>query len=444
MTMTPHILILAAGQGKRMRSMLPKVLHPVLFQPMIHHVLKLSKNLPHASITAVIGHGEKEVREACKDFPEVKYVKQTEQLGTAHAVMQAKDLLTLKSGQLLVLCGDVPLLRLESVGRLLTEHEKSKSSCTVVTTLLDNPTGYGRVLKNAKKQVVAIREEKDASSNEKKVKEINAGIYCFEIPELAAALKNIRNNNEQMEFYLTDVIELLVKAKKKVSTILFEDSSEVMGINDRVALMQAEKILQTRINHEHLLKGVTIHLPETVLIDADTKIESDVEIEPNCVIYGSIIRRGAHLKQGCYIEKSDVGEDTSIGPYAHLRPDCVLGSKVKIGNFVELKKAVMKAGAKASHLSYIGDAEVGKNSNIGCGFVTCNYDGFKKHKTIIEDDVFIGSDSQTVAPVRVGQGAYVASGTTVTQDVPKDALAISRGKQVNKEGYAKRIRDSKK
>lgn len=427
-----------------MRSMLPKVLHPILFQPMIHHVIRLAKGLPHSSITAVLGHGEREVKDACFPFPEVKFVRQKEQLGTAHAVMQAEEILSHKSGQLLILCGDVPLLRPESIGRLLTEHKESKAACTLVTTFLEDPTGYGRILKNAKKQIIGIREEKDASHTEKKVKEINAGIYCFEIGPLVDALKKITNKNEQAEYYLTDVIEILVKAKKKVASVVFEDSSEVMGINDRLQLCLAEKILQKRINTAHQLHGVTIHLPETVLIDAETQIESDVEIEPQCVIYGSKICRGAHLKQGSYIEKSIVGEDSSVGPYAHLRPESELGKEVKIGNFVELKKAVMKDGSKASHLSYIGDAEVGKNSNIGCGFVTCNYDGFKKHKTIIEDDVFIGSDSQAVAPIRIGKGAYVASGSTLTQDVPKDALALSRSRQINKEGYAKKIRDSRK
>ncbi len=427
-----------------MRSLLPKVLHPILFQPMLHHVLRLTKGIPHASITAVLGHGEREVKDACFSYPDLKYVSQKEQLGTAHAVMQAKELLAMKSGHVLILCGDVPLLKLESIGRLLNEHETQKAACTVVTTILQNPTGYGRILKNAKDQMIGIREEKDATAKERKITEINAGIYCFEIAALADSLKKIKNDNEQAEYYLTDVIELLVQAKKKVATILFEDSDEVMGINDRLALCQAEKILQKRINTDHMLKGVTIHLPETVLIDAETQIESDVEIEPNCSIIASNLRRGSHLKQGCYIESSIVGEDSSVGPYAHLRPGSELGKKCKIGNFVELKKAHMKDGSKASHLSYIGDAEVGKNTNIGCGFVTCNYDGFKKHKTTIEDDVFIGSDSQVVAPVTIGSGAYIASGSTITQNVPKDALALSRTRQVNKEGYAKKIRDSKK
>lgn len=455
--MKPHILILAAGQGKRMHSALPKVLHPVLFHPMLHHVVDLGLLLPHSSVSVVVGHGKEAVIKSCHGYPKLQFFEQAEQKGTGHAVGVAKDFLKTVKGHVLILSGDVCLLRRESLEALLLEHSTKNNALTFTTTVLDNPKGYGRVLRNDKCQVTGIREEADATEVEKKIKEINAGIYCFEISALLSALEKIKSGNKQGEYYLTDAIELLIQEGKRVEGFNLLDSREIHGVNDRKALSEAEKILQTRTNERLMLSGVTIHLPETVLVDPKSEISADVIIGPgtqisqshihkgaviegHCRIHDCRIEEGAHIKQGSYLEGSVVGKEAKVGPYAHLRPESRLGRGVRIGNFVEVKKSTIGEDSKASHLSYIGDAEIGKNVNLGCGFITCNYDGKKKHKTIIEDEVFVGSDTQIVAPLTVGQGSYVASGSTLTKDVPADSLALSRARQENKIGYAKRFK----
>lgn len=455
MSQSPHILILAAGQGKRMRSQLPKVLHPVLFRPMIHHVLDLALSLPHESITVVVGHGEKDVREACASYKDIQFVRQEKQLGTADAVRAAEKTLAKKKGHLLILSGDVFLLRQGSMVDFLAEHFKSKASCSFITSNLPDPSGYGRILRDSAGDVTSIIEHGDASEEQRQISEINSGIYCFEMASLFAALKNVNSKNKQKEFYLTDVIEKFVSEEKIVNGEVFEDWNDIMGVNDRAQLAYAEKVMQSRVNHAFMMTGVRLILPETILIDSRCNIASDVTVEPGAVlvnstvaensvieaqarIFNSKIGSGVTIKQGSYLHDSEVGDGSSVGPYAHLRPGTVLKSKVKIGNFVEVKKSSFADGAKASHLSYIGDAVIGKNVNLGCGFITCNYDGKKKYETIIEEGVFIGSDSQTVAPVKIGKGSYVASGTTVTENVPPQSLVISRGKQITKKGYAKK------
>lgn len=457
MNNSPHILILAAGKGKRMHSSLPKVLHPVLFRPMLHHVIDLAHSLPHSSVSVVVGHEGPHVINACKAYPKLQFFHQVEQKGTAHAVSMAKPFFHTLKGHLLVLSGDVCLLRKESIEALLKEHYENQNDLTFVTTRLETPTGYGRVLRNQNGTVVGIREEKDASSLEKEIKEINAGIYCFEISSLITCLEKIDSNNQQGEYYLTDAIELLVQSKKRVNGFVLEDPTEVYGVNDRFALSEAERVLQKRTNGALMLQGVTLHLPETVLLDPRCHIAGDVEIgmgtqisqshidknvviESHCYIQNCHIEEGATIKQGSYLQGSTIGKNASVGPYAHVRPESKLGAGVKIGNFVEIKKSSVGENSKASHLSYIGDAEVGKNVNIGCGFITCNYDGKKKHKTVIEDDVFVGSDTQVVAPLTIGRGSFIASGTTLTKDVPPDSLAVSRTRQENKIGYAKKFR----
>lgn len=453
----PHILILAAGQGKRMQSKLPKVLHPVLFQPMLHHVLDLAFKLPHSTVSVIVGHGEKEVREACGRYPRVEFIRQDKQLGTGHAVMCAEKRLTKQGGHVLILSGDVILLRLESMTEFLEEHFRSKASCSFITANLVDPSGYGRILRHQQGHVVGIREHGDASEDERGICEINSGIYCFEVEPLFRTLRNVGAANKQGEYYLTDVIEQFVLQKKKVIGEIFKDAAEIMGVNDRKQLAIAGEMMQKRINDELMKNGVTLQNPTNTYIDAHSKIAKDVVIESGCVVIDSSIGEGAYieagcrivksklgkstrLKQGTYIEESEVGNSCSVGPYAHLRPGSVLKDRVKIGNFVEVKKSFFADDSKASHLSYIGDAKIGKDVNLGCGFITCNYDGKKKHETVIEDGVFVGSDSQTVAPVKIGKGSYVASGTTVTEDVPRDSLVISRGKQVVKKGYAKKYR----
>ena len=456
MILTPHLLVLAAGKGRRMKSAIPKVLHEVLFQPMLHHVLDLAYAIPNLSVSVVVGHGEEEVRKASEGYSGLQFFQQTEQRGTADAVKSSQVFLEKQKGHVLILSGDVILLKKTSIENLLKTHEAEKAICSVVTTHLKNPTGYGRILRNAKCEVVGIREEADGSPEEKKISEINAGIYCFQIAALFEALAKISNQNQQGEFYLTDVIEILVRENKKVVGVLFPDAEETLGINDRVALAEAEKILQKRVNQFHMENGVTLRGPNEVWIDTHSEIAPDVIIESgtrikkskigkatliesHSRIESSTLGEGVTIKDGSVVKESLIGNNSVVGPYAHLRPGSVLQLGVKIGNFVEVKKSIFKDGSKASHLSYIGDAEIGRSVNLGCGFITCNYDGVKKHKTIIEDGVFVGSDSQMVAPVTVGAGSYIASGTTLTRSVPCESLVISRGKQITKPGYAKRF-----
>jgi len=438
-----HILILAAGKGKRMQSRLPKVLHSLLHRPMLHHLLDVARAVPHESLTVVVGHGEEDVRAACAEYEGLVFVSQTEQRGTAHAVRSAEPVLGQKRGHVLVLSGDVVLLRKESLQGLIDAHAGSGAACTVVTAEVDEPRGYGRILRDGG-GVKAIREEADCSEKELRVREVNGGIYCFRLEDLFGAVGRVGHDNRQGEFYLTDAVGMLTTAPGGVGALRLDDAREMTGVNDRLALSEVERILQARVNRALMLSGVTMRAPETTFVDPHSRISPDVVIEGGCTIVDSTIGRGTHLKQGSYVESSSIGEDCSIGPFAHLRPGSRLEAGVKIGNFVEVKQSVMGPGSKASHLAYIGDAEVGADVNLGCGFITCNYDGFKKHKTVIEDGVFVGSDSQTVAPVRLGRGSYVASGTTVTRDVPAGALALSRGRQENKEGYADKLKKRKK
>ncbi|NDG27416.1 MAG: UDP-N-acetylglucosamine diphosphorylase/glucosamine-1-phosphate N-acetyltransferase [Proteobacteria bacterium] len=321
--------------------------------------------------------------------------------------------------------------------------------------------GYGRVVRNAEGQVQGIKEEADASSEEKKITEINAGLYCFDIRSLLGALARIQSSNKQGEFYLTDAIGLLVQDKKKVVGFPLTDHQEIHGVNDRKALADAERILQVRTNDRLMMSGVTLHQPDSILIDPRCLIGTDVEIGPGtqvsssrieegvviegqCRIHDCHLEKGCHIKQGSYLEGSSVGPEAKVGPYAHLRPESKLAKGVKIGNFVEIKKSTLGENTKASHLSYIGDAEIGRNVNIGCGFITCNYDGEHKHKTTIEDNVFVGSDSQVIAPLTLGKDCYVASGSTLTKNVPAGALALGRSKQMNKLNYGKRLRETLK
>lgn len=453
----PQILVLAAGKGTRMKSRRPKVLHEVLFRPMLHHVLDAARALEARGVTVVVGHGAEEVRAACAAFAGVEFAVQEKQLGTGHAVMAARESIARLGGTLLILSGDTILTRPESLRAMLAAHEKSGALCTVGTAVVAKPRGYGRILRSADGGVAGIREEADCTEAERRIDEVNGGIYCFEAPALLKALGTLSTDNKQGEYYLTDTVRALGK-KGKTGRFLFEDPWEVAGINDHGALSEVESVLRRRVNEELMSSGVSLQDPSSTYIDARCRLEPDVRVEAGVTlvdssvaagariecgsrIVGSRIGAGTVIKQGSYLEKAEVGAGASVGPYAHLRPGTRAGDKVRIGNFVETKNAVFAEGAKASHLSYVGDAEIGRDVNIGCGFITCNYDGGPvKHRTVIEDEAFIGSDSQTVAPVRIGARAYVATGTTVTEDVPADALAISRGRQVNKEGYGKKLR----
>lgn len=452
-------VILAAGQGTRMKSKLYKVLHPVCGKPMVQHVVSQISKLHIDDIVAVIGHGAELVKAELGD--QCQYVLQEEQLGTAHAVMQAKDILQDKEGVTLVVCGDTPLIRAETMESLFEHHEATKAMATVLTAVTDNPTGYGRIIRNEQGLVEKIVEHKDASEEERAVKEINTGTYCFDNKALFAALNQVSNDNVQGEYYLPDVIEILKRAGETVSAYITDDFSETLGVNDRVALAQAEGIMKKRINEFHMRNGVTIIDPENTYIEVDAEIGQDTIIYPGTIISGDtkissdcIIGPNSEIKN-CYVGEgtlirqsvahdSQIGSKVTIGPFAHIRPQSQISDEVRIGNFVEIKKTVFGHGSKASHLSYIGDAEIGSDVNIGCGSITVNYDGKNKHLTRIEDGVFIGCNSNLVAPVKVGKEAYIAAGSTVTKDVPGNSLAIARARQVNKENYAEKLNGKKK
>ncbi|WP_019157169.1 bifunctional UDP-N-acetylglucosamine diphosphorylase/glucosamine-1-phosphate N-acetyltransferase GlmU [Robertmurraya massiliosenegalensis] len=449
-----YAVILAAGQGTRMRSKLYKVLHPVCGKPMVQHVVDQVAKLDTDHIVTIIGHGAELVKSQLGE--QCSYALQEEQLGTAHAVMQAQAMLEDKEGVTLVVCGDTPLIKAETMEALFKQHEEQKAKATVLTAYAADPTGYGRLIRNEKGLVEKIVEHKDASESEREVKEINTGTYCFDNQALFAALKNVSNENVQGEYYLPDVIEILKNAGEVVSAFQTEDFEETLGVNDRVALSQAEAIMKKRINEFHMRNGVTIIDPNNTYIGADVEIGSDTVVQPgtmisgktsiasDCVIGPNSEIQNCQIGEGTVIRQSVahdsfIGSQVNVGPFAHIRPQSNIHDDVKIGNFVEIKKAVFGKGSKASHLSYIGDAEVGKDVNIGCGSITVNYDGKNKFLTKIEDGVFIGCNSNLVAPVTVGAGAYVAAGSTVTKDVPGNALAIARARQVNKEQYVDKL-----
>ena len=448
-------IVLAAGQGTRMKSKLYKVLHPVCGKPMVEHVINHIETLDVNRIVTVVGHGADKVQEQLGDKSE--YVLQAEQLGTAHAVQQAEGILGDLEGITLVVCGDTPLIRPETMKALVDFHREQNAKATILTAIAEDPTGYGRIIRNEGGQVAQIVEHKDATPEQHSVKEINTGTYCFDNKLLFEALKLVNNNNAQGEYYLPDVIEILQKQEEIVSAYVTKDFNETLGINDRFALSQAEDLMRARINERHMRNGVTIINPATTHISAEAIIGSDTVILPGTMIEGkTIIGADCEIGPNSHIIDSQIGNDTSIhssvvkssaigdavaiGPFAHIRPESTLGNHVKIGNFVEVKKSQINEDSKVSHLSYIGDAEIGKNVNIGCGSITVNYDGKNKHKTIIEDNVFVGCNTNLVAPVTVRKNAFIAAGSTITKEVPEDALAIARARQENKLGYMNKLK----
>lgn len=448
-------IVLAAGQGTRMKSKLYKVLHPVCGKPMVEHVVDNIKKLNVNRIVTIVGYGAEKVQEYLGEKSE--YALQAEQLGTAHAVMQAEEILGQFEGTTFVVCGDTPLIRTETFENLYKHHIKSNAKATILTAIADNPTGYGRIIRDSDGKVSQIVEQKDATVEQQKIKEINTGTYCFDNKALFEALKLVNNENAQGEYYLTDVIEILQSKGEIVSAFVCEDFDETLGVNDRVALSQAEEIMRNRIIEQHMKNGVTIINPVTTHIQADVEIGRDTIIKPGVIIEGKttigedcIIGPNSHIVnsiignqttiQNSVVTDSKVGDDTAVGPFAHIRPSSNIGSHVKIGNFVEVKKSALGDDTKVSHLSYIGDATVGKNVNVGCGSITVNYDGKNKFETIIEDNVFVGCNTNLVAPVKVGEGSFIAAGSTITKDVPQDALAIARARQENKLDYAKKFK----
>ncbi|WP_420977327.1 bifunctional UDP-N-acetylglucosamine diphosphorylase/glucosamine-1-phosphate N-acetyltransferase GlmU [Bacillus vallismortis] len=449
-----YAVVLAAGQGTRMKSKLYKVLHPVCGKPMVEHVVDEALKLSLSKLVTIVGHGAEEVKKQLGDKSE--YALQAEQLGTAHAVKQAQPFLADEKGVTIVICGDTPLLTAETMEQMVKEHTQREAKATILTAVAEDPTGYGRIIRGENGAVQKIVEHKDASEEERLVTEINTGTYCFDNEALFRAIDQVSNDNAQGEYYLPDVIEILKNEGETVAAYQTGNFQETLGVNDRVALSQAEHFMKERINKRHMQNGVTLIDPLNTYISPDAVIGSDTVIYPGTVLKGEVqigedTILGPHteimnssigsrtvIKQSV-VNHSKVGNDVNIGPFAHIRPDSVIGNEVKIGNFVEIKKTQFGDRSKASHLSYVGDAEVGTDVNLGCGSITVNYDGKNKYLTKIEDGAFIGCNSNLVAPVTVGEGAYVAAGSTVTENVPGKALAIARARQVNKDDYVKKI-----
>jgi bifunctional UDP-N-acetylglucosamine pyrophosphorylase / glucosamine-1-phosphate N-acetyltransferase len=447
------VVILAAGLGTRMKSATIKILHRAAGRPIIDYVLDLAAGVCERPPIMVIGHQREAVQKAVGE--RARFAVQEEQKGTGHAVLQAASLLD-GARHILILSGDVPLTRPETLRRLLDEHQQSQNALTLLTMKLDDPALYGRIIRDSSGNVTRIVEAKDASEDEKSISEVNAGIYVFDAEYLFDNLRNLSTNNSQGEYYLTDVLGALRDSGKRVGAVIADDPIEALGVNSRADLASVEGEIQRRVVSKLMTDGVTFRNPGTVVIDSMVSIGNDTVVYPFVTIEGKtsigsrcviepgvhlinvIVGDDVHLKTGTVAEDAVIENDASVGPYAHLRPGSKLGRHVKVGNFVETKKAVFGEGAKASHLSYIGDAEVGANVNIGAGTITCNYDGVNKNKTIIEDGAFIGSDTQLVAPVRIGRGAYVGAGSTITKDVPAEALALSRTPQKIIEGWATR------
>ena len=446
--MSLDIVILAAGQGTRMRSALPKVLHPVAGKSMLGHVIDTARQLSPRKIHVVIGHGAELVRERLA-ADDVDFVLQAEQLGTGHAVAQA--LSHIEADKVLILYGDVPLTQVETLSRLL--EQASDTQLGLLTVNLADPTGYGRIIRDEAGIVQAIVEHKDASEAQRAIREGNTGILAVPGKRLGDWLGRLSNSNAQGEYYLTDVIAMAVADGLVVATETAQEEMEVLGANDRIQLAQLERYYQQRAARRLMTQGVTLLDPArfdlrgevtvgrdvqidiNVILEGKVVIEDGVQIGPNCVIKNSTLRRGAIVKANSHLEGAELGEGADCGPFARLRPGAKLGAKAHVGNFVELKNAVLGEGAKAGHLSYLGDAEIGARTNIGAGTITCNYDGANKFKTVMGEDVFIGSNSSLVAPVTLGDGATSGAGSTVTQDVPAKALAVGRAKQRNIEGW---------
>lgn len=455
------VIILAAGKGTRMKSEKAKVLHEVGGRPMLSYAIERAKEAGAAKTVVIIGHQAEKVREALPGEG-VLFVEQSVQLGTGHAVMQAEKALKGFKGDVLILSGDVPLITAGTIKGLMGSHLEDKATLTVLTAEPDDPYGYGRIITDNKGRIKKIVEEKDATSKERSVREINTGIYCVASEFLFKALKKVEPKNVQKEYYLTDIVGIAVNEKKTVSTFKAREFKEVMGINSRIDLAEAECVIRTKTLEHLMANGVTIIDP------SNTYISSSVRIGPDTVVYpGAFISGNTVIGTGCYIgpgsiisdtilgndvkikaysviEESEVREGAVIGPVAHIRPQTVIEKGAHIGNFVEVKKSTIGEGSKANHLTYIGDATIGKGVNIGAGTITCNYDGFRKYQTIIEDNVFVGSDTQLIAPVRIGKGSLIGAGTTVTEDVPEDSLVTSRVRQEIRKGWAKKYRENKK
>ena len=449
--------MLAAGKGTRMKSDLVKVLHPLLGLPMLSYTIDLSLNQIKAEKTiVVVGYQADQIEEKFKDFG-IQFVLQEEQLGTGHAVLQTIPFLKTFAGTVLILCGDVPLVKAATLHSFIEAFGKNNSIFSVLTTIVEDPFGYGRIIRTPEGWLEKIVEEKEASEEERSVREINTGIYCVKASFLIKGLREIRKDNVQGEYYLTDLVEIAGKNGRRCSAHPVADPVEVMGINTRVDLAIANEVLRQEKLKKLMLSGVTVLDPKTTYVEKMVEVGRDTTLYPNCYLYGmtkigdrcmiesnskitdSQIGDEVTIRSNSVVTESQIEEGASIGPFAHLRPLTVVKAKAKIGNFVEVKKSIIGSGSKANHLTYIGDSTVGEDVNIGAGTITCNYDGFEKHQTLIGDRVFVGSNVELVAPVKVGNDSSIGAGTTVTRDVPEGALAISRVKQKNIKGWNKRM-----
>jgi bifunctional UDP-N-acetylglucosamine pyrophosphorylase/glucosamine-1-phosphate N-acetyltransferase len=456
------IVIMAAGKGTRLKSRRAKVLHQIGGQPLLAHVIKAAQQIVSAEhIYVIVGHQAENVRAAVEQLG-VKFVLQAEQRGTGHAIMCARDQVA-SYQNLLVLSGDVPLIRPETIGHLRDFHLNKKAAMTILTAAPSDPFGYGRVIRagSGSDRVKAIVEQKALSKSQQKEREINSGIYAFATKPLFANIDRLSTDNAHSELYLTDMAALLVKSKATVVALKASDPGEVLGANTLAELSSLDATLRARKCADLMAAGVTIYRPETCVIDPDVEVGADTILEPFVQILGrtrigsgcrirsfsvisdSQISDNVLLRPGCIIDQSSIAAGAQLGPYTHVRPGSEIGEGAHVGNFVETKKTRMGRGSKANHLTYLGDADIGAGVNVGAGTITCNYDGAHKHMTVIEEGAFIGSDSTLVAPVRIGKGAYVAAGSTITEDVPADALALGRTRQITKEGWARQRRDER-
>ena len=443
-----------------MRSAVPKILHDAAGLPLVEHVLRVSDQVSPQTVVVVLGYQAEHVRPALASRPNLQFALQEPQLGTGHALLQAEPALAGAAGTLVLLSGDVPLLRVATLRALIDRHEASQAAATVLTAIVDDPSGYGRIVREDGR-IVAIVEDRDANPQQAAIREINSGIYAFDLATLFESLREIGTSNAQGEYYLPDLFRIHRERGRRVDALALGDPHEIMGVNSRKELAEAAALLKMRRNEELMAAGVTIVDPDTAYIGPDVAIGADTVIHPNVQIEGHtsigsgcVIQSGVRITNAvlgddvfvnncCVIVDSTIGRGARVGPFAHLRPESTVGDDAHIGNFVELKKTAFGRGSKASHLAYLGDATIGERVNIGAGTITCNYDGTAKHRTVVEDGAFIGSDSQLIAPVKVGPGAYVAAGSSITDDVPGGALAISRSRQVNKDGWVERKRKQK-
>ena len=407
-------VIMAAGKGTRMKTKKSKVVHKIYDKELVRRVVELAEKIGSDEIVTVVGHQKEQVQKVLGD--RVKYAVQEELLGTGHAVMQAKEYLKGKKGKVVVLNGDVPIIRQETLENLILKSIKNKEYATLLTAIYENPTGYGRIVRDEGGNIKEIVEEKDADPLQKTIKEINSGVYCFDIEELLAALEFIKPNNVQGEYYVTDVIKIMNEKGLKTGAVIVEDNTEILGVNDRAQLELLTRVFRMRINAEHMRNGVTIEDSNGTYIYDDVVIGVDTVIHPNTTIKSGVV----------------IGENCEIGPNAYIRENCTIGNNAKVGSFVELKNVKIGDNTKVPHLTYLGDCEIGKDSNVGCGTITCNYDGKAKHKTIIGDNAFIGSNVNFIAPVTLGDNVLIAAGSTITDDVPSNNMGIARERQINK------------